>query len=199
MAWLVPVLTLLLYGWTTDFPMTFDDCIYLKDSPYFRQSGAFSYLLDFKGFAQAPFKAGLEGDLTTNMLLRPVAYATFFANHALDGFEPRWFRVVNIVVHMVNGWLVFVLLRRLGSGMVERGGLRENSAAFIAMTTALLFVVHPLATESVTYIVQRFTSMGTLLLLLCVDLHLRSLVAEGRHRRWLRAGAVLAAMAGMVT
>ena len=199
MAWLVPVLTLLLYGWTTDFPMTFDDCIYLKDSPYFRQSGAFSYLLDFKGFAQAPFKAGLEGDLTTNMLLRPVAYATFFANHALDGFEPRWFRVVNIVVHMVNGWLVFVLLRRLGSGMVERGGLRENSAAFIAMTTALLFVVHPLATESVTYIVQRFTSMGTLLLLLCVDLHLRSLVAEGRHRRWLRAGAVLAALAGMLT
>lgn len=196
---LLPALTLMLYGWTLDFPMTFDDCIYLKDSPYFRQSAAFSYLLDFKGFAQAPFKAGLEGDLTTNMLLRPVAYATFFANHALDGFEPRWFRVVNIMMHLVNGWLVFVILRRLGTGMATRGWMTGKSAVFIAMTTALVFVVHPLATESVTYIVQRFTSMGTLLLLLCMDLHLRSLMAEGRHRGWFRAGAVLAALAGMLT
>jgi tetratricopeptide (TPR) repeat protein len=194
MAAAITMLTLALYGWTLDFPMTFDDCAYMTDNPVFHRSEAFTYLADFREFATWPASQGLDPDLATNMLLRPVAYASFYLNHALDGFQPRWFRLVNIFCHALNAWLVFCILRRLGTREQSEGG-----TGFVAATAALLFLVHPLATESVTYIVQRFTSMGTLFLLLCVHLHLRSLPAEGARRAWLRTGAVLACLAGMLT
>jgi hypothetical protein len=187
MAMLIAMLCAGLYGRTADFPMTYDDCAYMKDNPLFLQSGAFSYLASFRDFALWPLKAGLDADLAANMLLRPLAYATLHGNHALDGFEPRWFRVVNIVIHALNGLLIFGVLRRL------------RAAMFIAVVSALLFTVHPLAVESVTYIVQRFTSLGTLWVLLCLWFYLGSLSAEGRSRHWLRGAAVVAALAGMLT
>jgi hypothetical protein len=187
MALVMAVLCAVLYGRTVDFPMTYDDNGYLKDNPFFLRSGAFSYLASFREFATWPLREGVEPDLATNMLLRPLAYATLHWNHMLDGFEPRWFRVVNILIHALNGLLLFAVLRRLGAAM------------FITVVSALLFIVHPLAVESVTYIVQRFTSLGTLWVLLCLWLYFGSITAEGRSRSWLRGAAVVAALAGMLT
>ncbi len=188
-----------LYGWTADFPMVFDDVFYMAENPFFVRTTAFAYLGRFGEFARWPLEAGADPDLTANMLLRPVAYATFYFNHALDGFEPRWFRAVNIVLHALNGWLVFCLLQRLGGALQFQGRMSGGSARFIATGTALLFLVHPLATESVTYIVQRFTSMGAALMLACLVLHFSALESHGRRRWWLRAGSVLAALLGMLT
>ena len=187
MALVVAGLCAVLYGRTVDFPMTYDDNGYLKDNPFFLRSGAFSYLASFREFATWPLREGVDPDLATNMLLRPLAYATLHWNHALDGFEPRWFRVVNILIHALNSLLLFGVLRRLGAAM------------FIAVVSALLFIVHPLAVESVTYIVQRFTSLGTLWVLLCLWLYFGSITAEGRSRSWRRGAAVVAALAGMLT
>ncbi len=188
-----------LYGWTADFPMTFDDCYYMKDNPFFVKTTAFAYLADFRGFAEWPVKLGTEPDLTANMLLRPLAYATFYGNHALDGFEPRWFRVVNIAVHAANGWLILVLLMKLGRTLEARGLMSAASTRFIAVSSALVFLAHPLAVESVTYIVQRFTSMGAFWVLLCLVLYFKAAEAEGWRRHGLKAGAVVAALAGMLT
>jgi Tfp pilus assembly protein PilF len=188
-----------LYGWTADFPMTFDDCYYMKDNPFFAQTTAFAYLADFRGFAEWPVKLGTEPDLTANMLLRPLAYATFYLNHGLDGFEPRWFRVVNIAVHAANGWLILVLLLKLGRALEGRGLMSAASVRFIAVSSALVFLAHPLAVESVTYIVQRFTSMGAFWVLLCLVLHFKAVEAAGWRRHGLKAGAVAAALLGMLT
>jgi len=187
-----------LYGWTADYPMVFDDVYYLEKNPYFLRMPAAAFQEGFAEFVRAPMREGLDRDLTANMLMRPFGYATFLMNHALDGFEPRWFRLVNIVIHAANGWLIFLLLSRLGRGLERRGLMSAASSHFIAASSALWFLVHPLAVESVTYIVQRFTSMGTLFVLLCLVMHFKSLDAAGA-KMWWRAGAVFAALLGMLT
>jgi hypothetical protein len=44
---------------------------------------------------------------------RPLASLSFAANYLADGLDPFWWKVVNLVIHLLNGLLVFVLVRKL--------------------------------------------------------------------------------------
>ncbi|WP_459815595.1 tetratricopeptide repeat protein [Geotalea toluenoxydans] len=82
-----------------------------------------------------------------------------------DGFSVRGYHYFNLAVHLANALLVYLLviltIRRSTSG--ESSEWRGRGIAFLA---ALLFVSHPLQTQAVTYIVQRFTSLATTFYLL---------------------------------
>lgn len=189
-----------LYGWTTNFPMVFDDILYLENNPLVKEARSFDYLADFKNFANKPTQMGLEPDLATNFILRPVAYATFHLNYVLDEFNPRGFRMVNILCHLGNGLLVYMLVHLLLRGRHEEGAPTARSTTFIAATAAVLFTVHPMATESVTYIAQRFTSMGTFFYLLALVLYFWAATLPAKGWRWtVRGGAVLVTLLGMLT
>ncbi len=180
--------------------MVFDDYTYLKDNPFLRDASGFRYLNNLDEFARRPGQMGLDLDLATNFILRPVAYASFHLNHALDGFNPRWFRALNILIHAANSVLIYALLYALLRRFVADGSLQRGSRFFIAATAALLFAAHPLAIESVTYIIQRFTSLVALFSLLALWLYFISLSAKSRLGAWsLRAGAVLALLLAMQT
>lgn len=188
----ISVLTASLYAWTADFPLVYDDHYYMAESPLFLESRGFPHLDDFQEFATRPQRMHADPDLATNVILRPVAYASLHLNHALDGFNPRWYRVMNMLIHAANGLLIFVLLRQLLQ--------RTTSSLFIPAGAALLFTVHPLATESVTYVIQRFTSLSTTFYLLTLYLHLAACGADPGWRRWLAGtGAVLCVLTGMLT
>lgn len=189
----------LLYGWTLNFPMVFDDHLYLKNNPLVKDAASFGYAADFQNFATWPARHGMEPDLATNFVLRPVAYATFYANYMLDGFNPKWWRLVNILVHGVNAWLMYALLTLLLSQAAGQA-LCRRSVGFIALTASALFAMHPMAIESVTYIVQRFTSLGTFFFLLTLYLHFSLATVKAWQWRWgLRVGSVLALVLGMQT
>ncbi|WP_395747520.1 tetratricopeptide repeat protein [Prosthecobacter sp.] len=189
-----------LYVWTADFPMAFDDHTYLKDNPFFRTDTTLDYLKDFKEFATRPLKMGSDPDYAVNAILRPVAYASFRMNYQMDGFQPHGYRLVNIVIHALNSILIYalvtVLLRRPANGLP----LQRGSVLFISGAAALLFAAHPLATESVTYIVQRFTSLVVLFALLSLCLYFAALSVKARWaRRLLLGGAVVAVLLAMQT
>ena len=189
-----------LYAWTADFPMVFDDDMYMKDSTIFLDARSFGYPARFVEFATLTTRIGGDPDLVTNFILRPVAYASLHLNYALDGFNPRWFRVVNIFIHAANSILIYALLRLLLRRSPDCSRLPGGSALFIPATAALLFAAHPLATESVTYIIQRFTSLSTLFYLLTLWLYFASLHATSRTGVWmLRASAVVVVVLGMLT
>lgn len=188
----IGVLTASLYAWTADFPLVYDDCYYMSENPLFLASRGFPHLDDFQEFATRPQRTHADPDLATNVIMRPVAYATLHLNHALDGFNPRWYRVINILIHAANGLLIFALLRQLQQ--------RVTTSLFIPAGAALLFIVHPLATESVTYVIQRFTSLSTTFYLLTLYLHLAACGTAPGWRRWLLgAGAVVCVLTGMLT
>ncbi|MFN0079062.1 MAG: tetratricopeptide repeat protein [Prosthecobacter sp.] len=199
MATLLMALCAGLYAWTADFPMVFDDHAYLTQNPVFLDVKSFGYPAHFEQFANSPAKAGNDPDLAVNFILRPVAYASFYLNYLMDGFKPRWFRVVNIVIHALNSLLIYALLNSLLRRSAA-GDLKRGSVLFIAATAALIFAAHPLAIESVTYIIQRFTSLAVLFSLLALWLHFTSLSARSRLGLWLlRSAAVVAMLLAMQT
>jgi tetratricopeptide (TPR) repeat protein len=189
-----------LYVWTVDFPMAFDDHTYLKDNPFFRDGSNFDYLKDFNEFANRPAKIGSDPDYAVNAILRPVAYASFRLNYLWDAFNPRWFRAGNIVIHAFNSILIYALVNILLRRSKFAGGLKRGSVLFISASAAMLFAAHPLATESVTYIVQRFTSLVVLFSLLGLFLYFNSFSVASRWRRWLlQGGALIAVVLAMQT
>lgn len=186
-----------LYSWTADFPMVFDDHMYMMDNAIFRDTASFSYPTHFTEFVRRPLLARSDPDLSVNFVLRPLAYASLHANYLLDGFTPRWFRVVNIIIHAFNALLIYAVLRLLLKAAAPQSG---SSATFIPAAAAFLFAVHPLATESVTYIIQRFTSLSTLFYLLTLWCYFRSLQTGAPKGALLwRGSAVLSVLAGMLT
>lgn len=197
---LIAGLTAILYGNTLPFPFVFDDCVYLTENPFAFGEHCFGFLSDPCGFATSPAKMGLDPDFALNIMLRPFAYFVFYLNYLVCGLNPAGFRVVNIVIHAANGCLVFVLLRHLILKSAKVMAKREASAAFVPLAAALLFVAHPLQTESVTYVIQRFTSMGAFFCLTTLWLHLLANGTEGRGRRiMLRAASIVAAVLGMLS
>jgi len=189
-----------LYVWTADFPMAFDDHTYLKDNPLFLGGNTLDYLKDFNEFVNRPAKIGSDPDYAVNAVMRPVAYASFRLNYNLDAFNPYWYRLVNVAIHAVNAFLIYVLVTVLLRRSTLAASLQRSSVLFISATAAVLFAVHPLATESVTYIIQRFTSLVVLFSLLSLCLYFASCSVQSRWGRWLlRGGAVAAVLLAMQT
>lgn len=102
-----------------------------------------------------------EGQTVTG---RPLVNLSFAANyrwdkaHKGDGFGVTGYHVVNVAIHLLAGLALFGLVRRT----LELPKLRARfagEAVPVALAAALLWTLHPLQTESVTYLAQRAESM----------------------------------------
>lgn len=117
-------------------------------------------------------------------MVRPVLYGTFLLDHALYGSEPAGYHLLNLLLHLGSGLLIY---RILSQAAVE-------SAASIPFWAALLFLIHPMTTETVTYISGRASGLMTFFYLLTILLYLKAL--EHQHARTVLrqylAGAVVA-------
>jgi tetratricopeptide (TPR) repeat protein len=112
---------------------------------------------------------------------------TFGLNHYAGGQDVLGYHVVNVAIHVANCWLVLLLARRLlALSEAVPPGARER----VALLAALLFAVHPVATSAVTYVVQRWVSLGASFALVAVLAYLRARTAGPRRWRW--AGVAVA-------
>lgn len=94
--------------------------------------------------------------------VRPVLMLSYWANYKVWGADPFSFHFVNVLIHFVNSILVFLVLWRL----LEKTAWTRRKSLIAAGTGAVLFAIHPLATESVSYIAGRSESLMSLFLLL---------------------------------
>ena len=90
---------------------------------------------------------------------RPVLNVSLAVNYASGGVGVRGYHAVNLLIHVCAGLALFGIVRRTLA-------LRRTDATFVAFVAALLWTVHPLQTESVTYVVQRAESLMGLFYLL---------------------------------
>jgi Flp pilus assembly protein TadD len=187
--WVVAGLLSLVYGGTLGYPMVFDDEVYLRGNPIFTQWGSFLDLFrDFGGLARRAGLAALDPDLSTNFIMRPVTYLTFFLNHRLGEFSPQGYRFFNVVVHGLNGLLVWGVLRRWVERVGCLGRSGETGWAWAPLAAAAVFVIHPMQIESVTYVIQRATSLCCFFILLTVCGYQEWRVDRGRG--WLVVSGV---------
>jgi tetratricopeptide (TPR) repeat protein len=95
------------------------------------------------------------GWLATN---RPVAFFTFALNYALHGTQVWGYHAVNLAIH-VGAACVLVALVRDTLGSPRLAARYGGHAGGLALAVAMLWAVHPLQTQSVTYVYQRLESL----------------------------------------
>ena len=133
---------------------------------------------------------------------RPIGFLSFALNYHFHGLDVWGYHLVNLAIHIVNAVLVWWLVMLTMATPVMRGQPISRHKGAMALFTALLFVSHPLATQSVTYIVQRLASLATLFYLLSLALYVKGRLWEGNKDRrvlFFYTGSILCAVLGMLT
>ena len=117
---------------------------------------------------------------------RGVAMLTFAINYAMGGLNVIGYHIANLVIHITNGilvyFLIFLTLNRIDS--------YKGIAKKIAIYTALLFALHPIQTQAVTYIVQRMESLASMFMLIGLLLFIKGTETSKTVSRALLYGAV---------
>lgn len=93
---------------------------------------------------------------------RPVLFFTFMLNYIIAGVKPLIYHLTNNLIHIANALLLFFLLDKF---------LKKR---FVAILASLLFLIHPLQTEAITYISGRGDPMSVLFMLLALLFFLKS-------------------------
>lgn len=123
---------------------------------------------------------------------RPVVNLSLAINYAIAGLAVPGYHAANLVFHLLSALTLFGLVRRT----LLLPALSAHFAAAstgLAFSIALVWSVHPLQTESVTYVVQRAESIVGLFYFLTIYCVVRG--AAGAHsRRWYSLAMVTCAL-----
>ncbi len=115
---------------------------------------------------------------------RPVSTLSFSINEYLAGLSPYWFKLVNLLIHMLCGLLLYLLTRLVLSAHAWKTGveLDDRQNAIIALVVTALWLLHPANLTSVLYVVQRMTSLSALFTIagLCLYMQARLRQLSGR-------------------
>ena len=187
---LIVVVGFLVYSNTFSVPFAFDD-----ETAIYRNAT----IRDMGNFAKDP----VSGILFNS---RIVGQLSFALNHAVHGLDVRGYHIVNLLIHLLSALLVYRLVVLTFRTPYLSGYFQKTREGFIdiprfvALFTALLFVSHPIQTQAVTYIVQRYASLATLFYLLSIVMYVQSrLSALPRGRYAFYALSVISAILAMKT
>lgn len=162
LVWLVRVLVGLAAGLTfsntLDNGFQLDDIAGLVENPWIRDLGNVPrFFVDPRTLTS----------LKANADYRPLLQVTYALNHAISGYQPWSWHLVNLSLHLAVALSVLTLGRTLlGTGrVVPCAGLDEAAGDRAAAAAALLFAVHPLATGPVNYLWARSSLLVAALVL----------------------------------
>jgi tetratricopeptide (TPR) repeat protein len=144
-------------------PFIFDD------GPSILENYHIKKLLPLSNMFSAPPQSTVAG--------RPVASLSLALNYAVSGYEVWSYHLFNLAVHILAGLTLYGIIRRT----LLSGRLREKfgrHSTILAWAAAVIWLVHPLQTESVTYIVQRTESLMGLFYLLTLYCAVRAMEKE---------------------
>ncbi len=146
-----------------DSPFVFDDEKLVKENQFIRQGwGDWAHIAATFDITSRKWD---EDELRLNY--RPLRFLSYRIDNtiseAIFGPTPESgppvfaFHLSNILLHAANSLLVLVMARRLGRWIYGDSGPDPDGAfsAFFAVSTALLFALHPIQTEAVTYVSGR--------------------------------------------
>ena len=182
---LLAIVVILTYADTLTAPFILDDISNILANPYIRVPS-----LDLKNIIRAGFQSPESG--------RPVANISFALNYYFNGFNLVGFHLVNILIHILTGiFLYFFVQATLHTPMLQA---RFGPYGWVAFFTAFIWLVHPLQTQSVTYLVQRMNSLAAMFYILSMLLYARFRLNRADRGNWLLlAGCVLAGLLAVGT
>jgi len=156
---ILAILGVLVYGNHLQNTFQFDSVAYIKNNLSLKNPES---ILTFNFWINEFFARGLLS-------------ITMAFNAQLDGLRPFGFHVLNLALHIFNSILIFCIFQKALVHFQGQGQSRKNNLA-ISFFSAAIFLVHPLQTESVIYIISRseilastFYLIGFLLFQICLD------------------------------
>jgi tetratricopeptide (TPR) repeat protein len=160
----------LTYANTFESPFVFDDGLRITDNPAIRLEELTVHNLWNAAFSRYSARS------------RPVGNISFALNYYFHQYEPAGYHLFNIIVHIASGILLWLFLKMtLGLTTWPSG---KKGGEWIALAAALLWLVNPVQTQSVTYIVQRLNSMAAMFFLLAFICYLKGRLTASRGRMW---------------
>lgn len=127
---------------------------------------------------------------------RSLVMLSLHLNHKLSGLSPVGYRLTNVVIHVLAGLTLYGIVRRT-LRLPRWDGQYAGRADGLAFAAALLWLVHPLNTQAVTYVIQRCESLMGLFYLLSLYAWLRGATADRRGWAWHLASVAAFGLSGM--
>jgi protein O-mannosyl-transferase len=170
----------LTYANSLSGPMLFDDASAILNNPQIR--------------ALWPLVEALNPPRDGVLAARPIVNLSFAINYAIGGVSVGGYHLVNVGLHILSALVLFGIIRN----SLRTPKLRDRfatAADSLALACALVWMVHPLLTESVDYLTQRTELMMGLFYLLTLYCAIRG-AAAGAPDRW-HLAAIVCCLLGM--
>lgn len=160
----------LIYSNTFESPFVFDDTLRIVENPAIRMDR-----LTFQNLWNAAF--GKQSARS-----RPIGNISFALNYYFHQYEPAGYHIVNIIIHIINGILLWLFLKKT----LNLKSVRSEfiTGEWIALLAAFLWLANPVQAQSVTYIVQRLNSLAAMFFLLSFLCYLNGRLAPEKKMRW---------------
>jgi tetratricopeptide (TPR) repeat protein len=119
---------------------------------------------------------------------RPLSALAFLVTAKTFGVQPEPLHLLNVLVHLGSGMLVYLIAKRLSG--------RGRSGVWVGFTAALIFLVHPVNVEAVAWISARPTVLATFFILVSFCCHI---FAKRGLRDWRLWGGALSYLLSLLS
>jgi tetratricopeptide (TPR) repeat protein len=172
------LVVILIYANTLGSPFIFDSRPNIESNPHIRISK-----ITLNDLTAAAFKSPANQ--------RPLSNISFALNYYLHGYNVVGFHVVNVLIHISAGFFLYLFVKSTFRTPALKS--RHENYLWISFFTAAVWMVHPLQTQSVSYVVQRMNSLSAMFFILSILLYARfRLSGQQGNKWWLFSGCILA-------
>lgn len=114
------------------------------------------YELQFDDIANITKHFNIRHYTFRNLFFSGSRWISYWLNslyYKIDKFNPFYYRVGNVAIHTINGLLVFFILLHILTRRAQGSFFKRNALA-LSFVTALIFLLHPVQTQTVSYVIQ---------------------------------------------
>jgi protein O-mannosyl-transferase len=167
---IIAAAALLAYSNTFHVPFYFDDEPNIVRNPLIQNTQYLFYPSQYCSQA-SPFTD--ERNACQFIHSRYIGYLSFALNYRLNGLDVTGYHILNLTVHILNGFLIYLFVYLTFRTPFFSGFPVRDHAQVIALFSSLFFITHPVQTQAVTYIVQRLASLAAMFYLLSAVLYIK--------------------------
>lgn len=161
--WVLMTLAVIIsYAHTLDVPFYMDDFPSIVNNPAIRALGDMERIWRF-----AP--------------LRVVGYFTLALNYHWHQLQMAGFHVMNIMIHWLTGMAVFWFARSLVRTPLLTDRLSPYGSRWFPFWAAMIFLLHPLQTQAVTYTIQRLAALAALFYISAMACYVQGRLVRGNR------------------
>lgn len=126
---------------------------------------------------------------------RWAGFFSFALNYKINGLNVVGYHLVNTFIHVINAFLVYLVTLLTFDMPAIKDVVKDKARYVAAVIAAFIFISHPVQTQAVTYITQRFASLSALFFLLSLFLYLKARMKGGLKLRFYIPAVVAAVLA----